>query len=207
MSENREPPPRAESPAPDDAELLRRFRHKERAAFDLLYDRYAGRVLAFAVQLTGSRADGEDLTQETFLAAFRSAGSFRGDARLLTWLLAIAVRRHRDARRRPRLFQAELREGTDAPDRPAGASSVESAALSSVAFRDAVGGLDENLREVFLLVAAQGLTQAEAATVLGIPLGTVKWRAAEATKRLRAALADDIQEKVSDANARTFPAR
>lgn len=191
--------------ATDDTELLHRFRLRDREAFDLLYDRFAGRVLAFALHLTGSRADAEDLTQETFLAAFRAADAFRGESRLLTWLLSIAVRRHRDGQRKQRLFSSSLR---DEQDRASSGASVESAAVSSVAFRQAVAALDPNLRAVFLLVAAQGLTLQEAAEVLEIPVGTAKWRAAEATKRLRVALADEIQEKMSDATEpRVFPAR
>jgi RNA polymerase sigma factor, sigma-70 family len=172
---------------PDDRRLLAAFRGGDRAAFDALFARYAPRVLAFALHLTGgSRAEAEDLTQETFVAAFRGASAFRGGSRLLTWLLGIAVRRHRDAGRRTCPPTATLTDG-DADSRPA----VADVATDAVAFRDALATLDSPLRDAFLLVAAQGLTHREAAEVLGAPLGTVKWRVAEATKRLRAALTVD----------------
>lgn len=181
----------------DDADLLTRFRARDRTAFNILYDRYAGRVLAFVLPLTQSRSDAEDLTQETFLAAFQSADSYRGGSRLLTWLFAIALRRWRDGKRRPRLMASPLLEEADYHSGSL-SSPVEAAAVATIAFRQAVGRLDERLRIAFLLVVSQGLTHREAAEVLRTPVGTVKWRVAEATKRLRAMLSEDISEEPRD---------
>jgi RNA polymerase sigma-70 factor, ECF subfamily len=181
----------------DDAALLARFRARDRTAFDTLYDRYAGRVLAFALPLTQSHADAEDLTQETFVAAFQGADTYRGGSRLLTWLFAIALRRWRDGKRRPRLTASPLLEESDQRSDCPG-SSVEATAVATVVFRQAVGRLDEPLRVAFLLVVSQGLTHCEAAEVLRTPVGTVKWRVAEATKRLRAALSEDFSEEPRD---------
>ncbi len=181
-------------PNKEDRKLLDAVRDGDRAAFDKLFGRYAPRVLAFALHLThGCRADAEDLTQETFVAAFHGAEGFRGGARLLTWLLGIAVRRHRDAGRKERPTLVLLREDDPAPGR-----SVEDGAVEGVAFRRALATLDAPLREAFLLVAAQGLTHREAAEVLGAPVGTVKWRVAEATKRLRARLSEGEEEPTRD---------
>jgi RNA polymerase sigma-70 factor (ECF subfamily) len=184
-------------PAADDRRLLAAFRRGDRAAFDALFDRYAGRVLAFALQLTGGcRADAEDLVQETFVAAYRAAPGFRGGSRLLTWLLGILVRRHRDGRRRNVVPTVPLLDEHDGLAPVSRHSPVESEVVSGTDFRCALGALDASLREAFLLVAAQGLTHKEAAGVLGVPEGTVKWRVAEATRRLRAALTemDDDEE-------------
>src|ERR687885_615754 len=92
----------------DDRKLIAAFRAGDRAAFDALFERYAGRVLAFARQLTGSSSEAEDLTQEVFLAALRGLPEFRGDSGLLTWLFSIAVRRWRDQQRRFRPASAAL---------------------------------------------------------------------------------------------------
>jgi RNA polymerase sigma-70 factor (ECF subfamily) len=171
---------------PDDRALTDAVRGGDRAAFDRLFARYAPRVLAFALHLTrGCRAEAEDLTQEVFVAAFRGADAYAGRGRLLTWLLGIAVRRHRDAGRRAAPTLVLLTE-----DDPAPGPSVEDGAVNGVAFRRALSTLDEPVREAFLLVAAQGLTHKEAAVVLGAPEGTVKWRVAEATRRLRARLSE-----------------
>ena len=179
-------------PVPDsgDDSLLRRYRQGDRAAFDALYERVAGRLFAFALQLTqGRRADAEDLVQETFVAAYRGIGGFRGGSRELTWLFGIMARRNRDNNRRPRLLITTIEE-TDEETAPI-AASPENAALATVLLQEAVAKLDAPLREAFLLVAAQGLTHKEAAGVLRAPVGTVKWRVAEAVKRLRVALADE----------------
>ena len=175
------------SPEPEnESPIISAFQQGDRPAFDTLFARYAPRVLAFALRLTnGRRADAEDLTQETFVAAYRGAERFRGAARPLTWLLSIAVRRHRDSNRRGQIASVPLQEYDGSP-------GVENAAIASVALRDALETLDDSFKTAFLLVAVQGLTHAEAAAVLKAPVGTVKWRVAEATKRLRRALADDL---------------
>lgn len=176
----------------DEPELTRAFCQGERAAFDTLFARYAGRVFAFAHRLSGCRSDAEELTQETFVAAFRSAPAFRGDARLLTWLLGIALRRFRDTRRgAPRPVLVELDGHEPSP------KNVENEALAGIALHRALARLDVPLREAFLLVAAQGLTHREAANVLGAPVGTIKWRVAEATRRLRVLLSEDDAEESS----------
>jgi RNA polymerase sigma-70 factor, ECF subfamily len=167
-----------------DRVLLERFRRQDRAAFDTLFARYGGAVLTFAQYLTGCRSDAEDLMQETFLAAYRGAEGYKGGSLLLTWLLGITLRRFRDSNRRPRPALLPLFEETDTTD---GVSTMEQEAITAIVFRQAVDALDTPLREAFLLVTVQGLTHTEAAEILEAPVGTVKWRVAEAAKRLRAA--------------------
>jgi RNA polymerase sigma-70 factor (ECF subfamily) len=169
----------------EDIRLLEQFCQGDRAAFDRIYSRYAGKVLTFALHLTGCRTDAEDLLQETFLAAYRGAESYRGDSELPTWLMAIALRRFRDGNRRFRPALLPLFEETDMPDCT---TSVEQTAVAAVLFRQAVDALGTDLREAFLLVVVEGLAHHEAAVVLDAPVGTIKWRVAEAKKRLRVVL-------------------
>ena len=164
---------------------LTAFQAGDSRAFDTLFHEYAGRVQAFSRQLTGSRAEAQDLTQEVFLAAYRGAERFRGQSSLLTWLLAIAVRRWRDRQRCP---QPPLVAYEDILLLPSLATGAADQALASISLQNALQSLPPALREAFLLVAAQGLTHREAAQALERPLGTVKWQVAEATKRLRNAL-------------------
>lgn len=189
-----------ERPPTDEQELLDRFRQRDRDAFDALFARYAGPVLTFALRLTGSRADAEDLLQETFVAAYQGASGYRGQARTLTYLLAILIRRHRDGRRRARVTSVGFSDETDTP---APSSSVEGAVVASVVFRSALDTLPAPLRETFLLVAAQGLSHTEAAAALGVPVGTVKSRVAAATKRLRAALSEEESPDASPSRPQT----
>ena len=185
-----------------DPKLLARFRTGDKTAFDALYQRYAGGVFAFARRLTQTKEEAEDLTQETFVAAFRSAEGFRGNARMLTWLLGIASRRWRDNRRTPRPQTYALQDG-DTETATTHYAPVEQAALATVSLEGALAQLDVPLREAFLLVAAHGLTHKEAAHILNAPVGTVKWRVAEAGRRLRVLLSDEPDQKTEQTQPET----
>jgi RNA polymerase sigma-70 factor, ECF subfamily len=166
----------------DDETLLAALRKRDPKALDTLLCRYGSRVLSFSRQLTRSQADAEDLTQETFLAAFQGAPQFAGRARLLTWLLGISYRRWRDARRTPRPSTIPLDESHE------GKTCDQS--VEHLALKDALARLPENLREAFVLVAVQQQTHAEAARVLSVPRSTIKWRVGEAARLLRPMLSD-----------------
>jgi RNA polymerase sigma factor (sigma-70 family) len=160
----------------------------EPSAFAVLFDRYARVVRRFVAGRAGSD-DVDDLVSETFVAAFRSRGSYDRryeDAR--PWLLGIAanILRHHyrsEARRRrprPRGTPTELSvdpaEGVvDGIDAKAG-WDVVAAALSL---------LDDRYREVLLLMAAADLTYEEMARALDVPIGTVKSRVARGRRQLR----------------------
>lgn len=73
-------------------ELARRARAGSRACFDALVDRFAPRLLSFLIRRVGSRQDAEDLTQETFVRAWRRLETYNPDRRFSTWLFTIGVR-------------------------------------------------------------------------------------------------------------------
>src|SRR5262245_13645049 len=89
----------------DEGELITRCRASERAAHDELYHRFRRQVAANLYRVLGDRTDLDDLVQEVFVIAFRGLDSFRGDARLSTWLYRICVNvalgRIRSRTRRP----------------------------------------------------------------------------------------------------------
>lgn len=177
-------------PTEDEPYLLRAFRRKDRAAFDALFARHAPGVFAFTRRQTGSCDDAEEIVTETFAAAFASAPGFLGRARLKTYLLAIARRRVLDRVRRPRVSTERLDDSLalaseQLADRPV---------LAAIALQSALTALDPAQREAFLLVVAQGLTYIEAASVVKTPVGTVKWRVSEATRKLRAHL-ESLEEE------------
>ncbi|MCC2669812.1 MAG: polymerase, sigma-24 subunit, subfamily [Armatimonadetes bacterium] len=170
---------------PDETELVTRVRAGDATAFDALYRSFGARVLGFALRLSENRAEAEDLVQEVFIAAYGARTSYRGRSRLLTWLLGIAARRWRDrcrydARRPTALGGDELLAG-----RPATGARVEEQVVETVVLDQALAALDVPFREALLLVHSQGLSYREAAQALGVPIGTVKWRVFEATRRLR----------------------
>jgi RNA polymerase sigma factor (sigma-70 family) len=83
-----------------DAELLEASRRGERDAFGALIERYQGVVSAVSYSRTGDHALGEDVAQETFIAAWRQLGQLREPGRLRSWLCGIARNLARKARRR-----------------------------------------------------------------------------------------------------------
>jgi RNA polymerase sigma-70 factor (ECF subfamily) len=145
----------------------------------------------------GDRDSAEDLTQETYLRAFAALGRFEGRSSVRTWLLSIARRVCADAvrsrrRRRLTLFPGdadlETLPGTDDGDRVAESSAVA----------DLLARLEPDRREAFALTQLVGLPYAEAAEVVGCPVGTIRSRVARARADLAAALGLD-----RDAGARS----
>lgn len=167
------------------------------AAFDL----HAPRVLGFALRLTGSRTEAEDLVQETFLAAFTGRDSLRARSKYLPWLLGITARRWRDRCRKitPVIVPLVEDEDQDADGREHASApgSPEEQVVAAMTLEGALSRLSPTLRESLLLVASQGFSYKEAAQLLGEPVGTVKWRVSEASRRMRKMLSQ-IEEECHD---------
>src|SRR3954464_12785559 len=129
----------------------------------------------------------EDLTQETFLRALPALARFEGRASLRTWLLSIARRVCADhLRTRKRRGFVLVGEGTDLADlvRDAPADEVG----GTVAAQDVLDRLEPERREAFVLTQLMGLPYAEAAEVVGCPIGTIRSRVARARADLVEAL-------------------
>ena len=162
----------------DDASLLARLRTGDGRAFEELVTTYQHRIFGVALRMLGTRAEAEEIAQETFLRAHRALGEFRGEARLGTWLYAIASRlclnrlasglRRHERSDDLALAQAPA-EGTDA------AGALERGELQA-ALREAVAALPEERRIVVVLRDLEGLSYEEIAEVLGVPLNTVRTR-------------------------------
>ncbi len=165
----------------DDAELLAAHVGGDREAFTQLVRRHQDRLWAVAVRTcSGDRELAADCLQEALIAAYRKAASFRGDARLTTWLHRIVVNACLDGlrRRRPTTSLPEW----DLVDRHDAHSETE----TRLDVRAALARLPEGQRLALVLVDMQGMSVAEAAAVLDVAEGTVKSRCA----RGRAALAE-----------------
>jgi RNA polymerase sigma-70 factor, ECF subfamily len=170
--------------------LVARLRRGDRGAFEELVIAYQHRVFGVALRMLGNRAEAEDIAQETFLRAHRALPEFRGDARLHTWLYAIASRLCLN-----RLASADRRlvRGDDAAlaaaatDEPTAAARVERAELDA-AVREAIAALPEERRIVVVLRDLEGLSYEEIAEVLELELGTVRSRLHRARMDLKAKL-------------------
>jgi RNA polymerase sigma-70 factor, ECF subfamily len=185
----------------DDRHLVRRCLEGERRAFDALYDRHAGRVFHLLRRLTASDAEAEDLTQETFLAAYRALGSWRGEGAFGTWLCGIAFRLYANARRRarPEELLPDDETGLPAPDADPLAHCLRQEQERRI--EQAIAALPPRFREVFVLVQVEGLSCREAARWLDVPLGTARWRLWRAVCLLQAALVELRPEGAADSAA------
>lgn len=161
-----------------DETLARRAAAGDVAAFTALVRRHERRVRAFLVRLT--RGDGaEDLAQETFLKAWRSAGSWRGDGSYEGWLLRIAWRLFLSRRR------GRCEEPVEMPDLGDSAGTDQDARID---VERALAALPARERAAALLCLGEGYSHSEAAGILEIPLGTLKSVVARARESLARAL-------------------
>ena len=183
----------AASPRPADAVagLLRAVAAGDQAALAQLVTDWSPRLRGFLLGVCGDRDVVEEVLAETFVAVWRSAGSFRGDSAGLTWLFAVAHRRLLARLRRHRLDVVELADDDAVVDTAPGPEALALSTLGVDRIRTAVAGLSEPHRHVLALVFGQHLTPAQAADVLGIPVGTVHSRMFNARRALAAALAHD----------------
>jgi RNA polymerase sigma-70 factor, ECF subfamily len=180
----------------DDSGLVRRIQQGDRQAFGELLDRYEARVYRLALSYTGSVADAEDVTQEVFLGIHRNLGQFRGRAALSTWIYRVAVNHCLEFRRKRRLPSVSLDEGAEIPSVRWEDDPVQVATKVSLKeeVARAMAGLTDVQREVVEMHELHGLTYSECADVLGIPVGTVKSRLANAFVRLRETLRVGCEE-------------
>jgi RNA polymerase sigma-70 factor (ECF subfamily) len=167
--------------------FLDRLRRGDSAAFETLVTTHQHRVFGVALRMLGSRADAEDVAQETFLRAHRALPEFRGDAKLSTWLYAIAARLclSRLGGSQRRLVRADEEILARIPDGGADPGRVMEEEERGAALRRAITELSEERRMVVVLRDLEGLAYEEIAEVLGIELGTVRSRLHRARLDLR----------------------
>jgi len=176
--------------AGDEAALLARLKAGDTKAFEILVITHQHRVFSIALRMLGSRAEAEDIAQDTFLRAHRAIGDFRGEARLGTWLYGIAARLclNRIASAPRRLERADdaalLRLPAPAAD---AAGALERSELAA-ALQEAIAELPEERRIVVVLRDLEGLSYEEIAATLGLELGTVRSRLHRARNDLKAKL-------------------
>ena len=175
-----------------DADLIRRARTGDRSAFGDLVLRHQDRVYGYLLRTLGSAADAQDVTQTTFLLAWRKLDQFRGEAKLTTWLTQIAVNQAASLRRKKRP-KAQLNtedRGVPVTD----ASAERPSARLETADRDrlvqeALGRLSPEHREVLVLKEFQDHDYKEISDLVGCPIGTVRSRLHRARCELAALLA------------------
>lgn len=158
--------------------LIARARRDDPEAFRLLFERYSRPVISFVYDMVGERALAEDLTQETFVRAYRHLGALREESKFSTWLFSIAknvAREHlRSAERRSTRVDLDDETVRELPD---GALTPVAELLDkelNAVVRRALGALDEDKRMVFTLKVFQQRSYEEIAEITGFSLPKVK---------------------------------
>lgn len=169
-----------------DADLVRRARDGQEAAYDALMKQHQEAVFRFAYLLLGDRDEADDLAQETFIRAFRMLSRFDLERPLRPWLLKITANLAANRRRAAGRYVAALRRWFQMT--PTAEPKVEQEAIQNEQTNtlwEAVRRLAQPDQEVIYLRYFLELSEADAAEALGVALGTVKSRLHRALARLR----------------------
>jgi RNA polymerase sigma-70 factor, ECF subfamily len=160
------------------ASLLDRLRTGDARAFEELVRTYQHRVFGVAFRMLGNAGEAEEIAQEVFLRAHRGLAEFRGDAKLSTWLYAIASRLCLN-----RLASGErgmIRVGDvglmQIPHEAGGPDTVLEQTELEAALHWAIAELPDERRIVIVLRDLEGLAYEEIAEALDLPTGTVRSR-------------------------------
>ena len=181
-----------------DQDLVRLAQAGDVEAFGELVERNRRAVFRAALAAVRSAAEADDVAQEAFVTAFRKLHSFRGESQFRTWLLSItwrkAIDRRKSLSRMLRLTAPPARasEGEFLPDPvervPADGRTQEQSFADEELQQNVtrlIGTLPKKLRDALLLAGAGDHTYEQISAMLGVPLGTVKWRVAEARRVLK----------------------
>lgn len=181
----------------DEAAVRAGLQRGDDDAFEQVFRRYGGRMLATARRLLRNDEDARDAVQEAMLSAFKAAGRFEGDAQIGTWLHRIVVNaalmRLRTRHRKPEtsieellpVFQADGHRAVPASDEAFPDTLAERGQLLAL-LREAVQELPDQYREVYLLRDIEELSSEEVALAMGITPNAVKIRLHRARQALMA---------------------
>ena len=174
----------------NDYRLVQRVLKGDRKSFDLLVLRYQQRVTAVVGRYNLSSEEIKDITQETFIKAYRSIDRFRGDSKFYTWLYRIAInstKNHLIAKsRRPPDVDIDvsditsLLQGTTGPE-----GEFEAERLEQIV-QTAISKLPQELKVAMIMREYEGMSYEDISSIMECPIGTVRsriFRAREAIER------------------------
>lgn len=170
-----------------DLECMRRVAAGEESALCELYSAYGQRLYAYALRLTGDAAQAEDVVQDVLIVVWHSAERYRGEGRLIAWLLTIVHHTALKALRHHSIPISEEIEEVSSSSALSLEAQVENGQQAEWV-RRGLESLKPDQRAVLELVFYQGLSLEETAGVCKCPLGTVKSRLSYARQYLRGIL-------------------
>jgi RNA polymerase sigma-70 factor (ECF subfamily) len=175
-----------------DEQIVQRALAGDADAFGEIVERWERRIFALSFGMLGREEDARDATQETFFAAFRNLRSFRGEAKVSSWLHRIAINQCITRQRRAKVRgETALEDEAEADGASYSAPAHESPARvaenreKTVIVRRAVNALPTELRQVIVMKEFEELTFQEIADALDLPLSTVKSRLYTALRQLQ----------------------
>lgn len=171
--------------AVEEARLVGLARKGDMRAFGQLVDAHQPAVRAFLRRLVGEYADADDLAQDAFARTWEVLDRFDGSSTLRTFICGVAFQYWRRARRSHVRRQAREDAYADLADTQ---TEPPARAAARLALRRAMDDLPEDQRASLALCLGQDFTHAEAAEILGLPLGTVKSHVTRGRARLQAAM-------------------
>jgi RNA polymerase sigma-70 factor, ECF subfamily len=184
--------------SPRERRLIRKLRDRDEKAFRELVDQYGDRVYNMTYRMLGDRAEAEDISQEVFIAVFKTIDTFRGDSKLSTWLYRVTANHCKNrikylARRHDRA-RDEYDDGVVADGAPQAYSAprpaprpdkhLEGVELERL-MQSAIAELDEDHRLLVILRDVEDLAYEEICHITGLAEGTVKSRLHRARMALR----------------------
>jgi RNA polymerase sigma-70 factor (ECF subfamily) len=181
-----------------DAELIAAHTAGDQQAFAELVRRHRDRMWAVALRTVRDPDEAADALQDAFLSAFRSAGSFRGQAQVSTWLHRIVVNACLDRIRR-RQSRPTVPLPDVGPGEPAAPRDAMAERETQLAVGEALDALPFEQRAAIVLVDVEGYSVMETAALLGIAEGTVKSRCARGRARM-AVLLGHLRNPDANAN-------
>jgi RNA polymerase sigma-70 factor (ECF subfamily) len=167
----------------DQALVLEDAQAEREATFERLFREHYGDILAYLYRLVGDRKEAEDLTQDTFLKAYRAWPDLAAGANVRAWLYRIGTNTALDRLRRRRLIAWLPLFERDS--HPAARTYFAEAALESMAVQRALAQLPARYRVPLVLFTCQGLSTFEIAEILHISQGAVKTRLFRAREKFR----------------------
>ena len=169
----------------DETDRVARARNGDVAAFEALYRDHVGRVYGLCLRMTGHPVTAEDLTQDTFVNAWRSLPGYEGRSRFSTWLHRIAVNAVLAQRRAP-LGRNENSMTDDEGETMEFAAAQEMDDVTPIDLERAIAALPPGARDIVVLHAIYGYSHEEAAGMLDLAVGTCKAQLHRARQLMRA---------------------
>jgi RNA polymerase sigma-70 factor (ECF subfamily) len=166
-----------------DEDVLALFLEGRTEAFDLLVRRHEERIFALALRITGNREDALEAAQDTFVALFRRAHSFRGRARFGTWLYRIGINAASDVLRKQRRAPAP-RDTLEGALPEAADPLIDHQVATRLDLVRALETLSPDYRDAVVLHDLGGASYEEIATLVDVAVGTVKSRISRGRRQL-----------------------